>query len=430
MQTTVKTKTKDNWSIFADNFSVLKIRNLRIYMVGQSINLVGDWMQQTAQAWVVWEMTHKATSLGIVAFLSLIPYFIFGPWVGSFSDRFDKKRILLITQFLAMLLAFALAILIQTGKLELWHVYLLALLLGIVTAFNTTAEQAFIGEIAGTANIKKAIALNNSINQLSRFIGPAIAGWLISSIGLSPSFWINGLSVLVSLLCIWLIPASAELKKSEESSLHAFKSGLQFLQKQKLLKLILLFASIQAFFGGSIVQLLPAVSTIILKGNSSTLGALVGAAGVGALTGTVFVLPYVQRIKKSCIAIGGAVIWSGMWYIIFSFSKNLHVSMLCQFMASLGATNVLTLSIGLAQELTPVNMRSRIISAFMMIIFGLQPIASYLVGRGADLLGVKSMMVIDGSLMIGLSGILLALPVLHRLKVRASLPEMRNHPIG
>jgi MFS family permease len=428
MQTTVKTKGK--WGIFADNFSVLTIRNIRIYMVGQSINLVGDWMQQTAQAWVVWEMTHRATSLGIVAFLSQIPYFIFGPWVGSFSDRFDKKKILLITQFLAMLLAFALAILIQTGKLELWHVYLLALLLGIVTAFNTTAEQAFIGEIAGTGNIKKAIALNNSINQLSRFIGPAIAGWLISSIGLSPSFWINGMSVAVSIICIWLIPASTELKKSEESSLHAFKTGLQFLQKQKLLRLILLFASIQAFFGGSIVQLLPAVSTLILKGNSATLGALVGAAGAGALAGTLFVLPFVQRIKRSCIAIGGAVVWSGIWYIIFSFSKNLHISMLCQFMASLGAANVLTLSIGLAQELTPVNMRARIISAFMMIIFGLQPIASYLVGRGADLLGVKSMMVIDGTLMIGLSGILLALPVLRKVTIRASLPEIRNHPIG
>src|SRR5882757_126291 len=123
-----------------DNFSTLRIRNIRLYMLGQSVNLLGDWMQQTAQAWVVWELTHKATALGIVAFLSQIPFFIFGPWVGIIADRFDRKKILLITQVLAMFFAFILALLIQTDHLLLWHVYLLALLLGIATAFNVTAE--------------------------------------------------------------------------------------------------------------------------------------------------------------------------------------------------------------------------------------------------------------------------------------------------
>lgn len=183
---------------------------------------------------------------------------------------------------------------------------------------------------------------------------------------------------------------------------------------------------IQAFFGMSIVQLLPAVSTLILKGDSGTLGALIGAAGAGALTGTLLVLPFVQRIKRSCIAIGGAVIWSGCWYFLFSFSKDLHFSMLCQFMASLGATNVMTLSIGLAQELTPVQMRARIISAFMMIIFGLQPIASYLVGMGADMLGVKTMMVINGSLMITLTGVMLTIPALNRLRVKTPIPDLHR----
>jgi MFS family permease len=205
---------------------------------------------------------------------------------------------------------------------------------------------------------------------------------------------------------------------------------LRFLHGQKLLRLVILFGAIQAFFGMSIVQLLPAVSTVILKGNANTLGSLIGAAGAGAFTGTVFVLPFVQRIKKSCFSIGGAVIWAGLWYCIFSFSKNLHLSMLCQFMASLGATNVLTLSIGLAQELTPVQMRARIISAFMMIIFGLQPIASYLVGRGADLFGIQRMMLLNGALMICLPAILLFLPALNRLNVPIKLPAVRNHIAG
>src|SRR5258707_15232758 len=118
-----------------DNFSPLRIKGIRIYMLGQSINLLGDWMQQTAQAWVVWELTHRVTALGIAAFLSQIPFFIFGPWVGIVSDKFDRRKILLITQFLAMLLAFTLAFLVQTNLLVLWHVYFLAFLLGIVSAF-------------------------------------------------------------------------------------------------------------------------------------------------------------------------------------------------------------------------------------------------------------------------------------------------------
>src|SRR5258706_4776455 len=410
-----------------DNFSTLRIRNIRVYLLGQTVNLLGDWMQQTAQAWVVWELTHKATALGIVAFLSQIPFFIFGPWVGIIADRFDRRKILLITQVLAMFFAFILAFLIQTNHLLLWHVYVLALLLGIATAFNVTAEQAFIGDIAGPGNIRKAIALNNIINQLSRLIGPALAGWLIALIGIAPAFWYNGISVIISIICILILRSKQEIKKADGGGLKQFKEGLSFFHSQKLLRLIILFAAIQTFFGMSIVQLLPAYSTVVLNGNAKTLGQLIGSAGAGALVGIVIVLPFVQRIKRSCIAIGGAVIWAGIWYIIFSFSRTLPLAMICQFMASLGAANVLTLAAGLAQELTPSHMRARIVSTFMMIIFGLQPVASYLVGRSADIIGINQMMLINGGCMVLLTTMLLGIPALYKLKTTIQLPAIRNH---
>lgn len=416
--------------IIGANFSILRIRNIRVYMIGQLISLLGDWMQQTAQAWVVWELTHKATALGIVAFLSQIPFFIFGPWVGAFADRFDRRKILLITQILTMLLAFALAFLMQTHLLVLWHVYMLAFLLGTATAFNVTAEQAFIGDMAGTGNIKSAIALNNTLNQFTRLVGPAIAGWLIATIGIAPAFWFNGLSLIVSIVCILVIRSAGGREPSEGSGWMQFKDGIAFLFRQKLLRLILLFGIIQAFFGMSIVQLLPAFSTIVLKGNASTLGALIGSAGAGALVGIVIVLPFVQRIERTCIAIGGAVIWAGCWYFLFSFTKNQSLAMLCQFMASLGASNVITLSIGLAQELSPVAMRARVLSAFMMVIFGLQPAAAYLVGWGADVFGINDMMRINGILMIVLTTLLLALPVLRRLTAKVEIPVARHHIAG
>jgi len=395
-------------------------------MLGQSVNLLGDWMQQTAQSWVVWELTHKVTALGITAFLSQIPFFIFGPWVGVIADRFDRRKILLLTQFLAMLFAFILAFLIQTNHLLLWHVYLLALLLGIVTAFNVTAEQAFIGDIVGPGNIQKAVALNNIINQLTRLIGPALAGWLIASVGITPAFWYNGISIIISIICILIIRSQREIKKPDGSGLMQFREGLNFLHNQKLLRLIILFAAIQTFFGMSIIQLLPAYSTVVLNGNAKTLGQLIGSAGAGALVGIVIVLPFVQKIKRSCIAIGGSVIWAGTWYVIFSFSRNLPLSMICQLMASLGAANVLTLSAGLMQELTPAHLRARVLSTFLMIIFGLQPIASYLVGRIADLIGINNTMLINGCCMVLLTLILLSTPALFKLRTRAQIPAIRN----
>ncbi len=384
-------------------------------------------MQQTAQAWLVWELSHKATALGIVAFLSQIPYFIFGPWVGVFSDKFDRRKILLITQIISMVLAILLALLIQTHRVTLWSVYLLAFVLGTVTAFTVTAEQAFIGSIAGPGNIKKAVALNNTVNQLTRLVGPAIAGWLIAFVGLAPAFWLNALSIFIAILCILLIHSSPEVNKSKGDGFKQFIEGIKYLVRQKLLRLIIFFGAIQTFFGMSIVQLLPAFSSLILKGNARTLGYLYGAAGAGALVGIVIVLPFVQKIKRSCLAIGGAVIWSGCWYILFSFSSSLPLAMLCQFMASLGALNVLTLSFGIAQELTPVHLRARIISTFMMIIFGLQPVASWLVGVSADKFGIHTVMLVNGSMMIILTSSLLTLPSLIKLKIEIAEPAAEKH---
>jgi predicted MFS family arabinose efflux permease len=396
-------------------------------MTGQVFNLMGDWMQQTAQAWLVWELSHKATALGIVAFLSQIPYFVFGPWVGIFSDKFDRRKILLITQIISMVLAIILAFLIQTDRVTLLSVYLLAFSLGTVTAFTVTAEQAFIGDIAGPGNIKKAVALNNTVNQLTRLIGPAIAGWLIAFVGLAPAFWLNALSNFISILSILLIHTSPEINKSKGNALKQFVEGIKYLIQEKLLRLIIFFGAIQTFFGMSIVQLLPAFSSVILKGNARTLGHLYGAAGAGALIGIVIVLPFVQKIRRSSLAIGGAVFWSGCWYVLFSFCSSLPLAMLCQFMASLGASNVLTLSLGLAQELTLVHLRARIISTFMMIIFGLQPFASWIVGVSADKFGIHTVMLVNGSLMIILTSAVLTLPSLIKLKIDIAEPARRKH---
>ncbi|HEY6901284.1 MAG TPA: MFS transporter [Puia sp.] len=403
---------------------------MRVYLSGNAVSLIGDWMQQTAQAWVVWELTHNTTALGVVAFFSQIPFFIFGPWVGVISDRYDRRKILLVTQCLIMLFAFILAALVQWHWLKLWHVYLLAFLLGIVTAFDVTAEQAFMSDIAGTGNIRKAVALNNSITQLTRLIGPSIAGWLIAQVGVALSFWLNGLTIIITILCIAAVHGRRDGKAEAGNGLRQFREGWLFFRKHGLLQLIMIFAAVQAFFGLSTIQLLPAVASEVLKGNASTLGQLLGAAGGGALIGIVVVMPFVEQIKRPCMAIGGALIWSGLWYVFFSRSNNLYFTLLCQFMASLGAANVVTLSIGLAQELTPPGMRARIVSTFLMIIFGLQPVASYLVGAGAHRFGLQPIILVNGILMVLIPLILLTLPRLHQLRRPVGVEKPKDHCVG
>ena len=418
------------WQVLIDNFTVLRKRDMRVYLFGNSVSLVGDWMQQTAQAWVVWQLTQSATALGVVAFFSQLPFFLFGPWVGVVSDRYDRRRILLVTQVLIMACAFTLAILVETGSLRLWHVYALAFFLGVVSAFDVTAEQAFIADIAGEGNIRKAIALNNSLTQLTRLVGPAVSGYLIARIGVASSFWLNGVSLIVCIFSLLAVHSKVAKEPQAGKGLQQFREGWRFFIHHPFLRLIVVFAGVQAFFGLSTIQLLPAISSVVLNGGANTLGRLLGAAGAGALIGILVVLPFLQRIKRSCVAIGGALIWSGAWYVAFAFTHTLWAATVCQCMTSLGAANVVTLAIGLAQEMTPAGMRARILSVFLMIIFGLQPVASYLIGVGADRIGLQPMILLNGMLMILIPALLLAMPRLRKYRRGASDATVRDHCVG
>src|SRR5437667_3158404 len=166
-----------------ESLSPLRIRSVRIYLSGQVISLIGIWMQQTAQSWVVWQLSHSGTALGIAAMLAFLPTFFLGPWMGVVADRWDRRKVLIATQFSAMILAFVFAILVQTGVIALWHVFVLATLLGIVSALDFPSTQAFIGDIAGMSRVREAIILNTSIFQVSRMIAPALAGGGIGALG-------------------------------------------------------------------------------------------------------------------------------------------------------------------------------------------------------------------------------------------------------
>jgi MFS family permease len=412
------------------SFTPLQLPNFRIYLGGQAVSLIGTWLQLTAQGWVVWELSQSNRALGIVAMLGSLPILLLGPWAGVWADRLDRRRLLIITQAVAMVLAFILALLVQTDAIRLWHVYILSTLLGVVTALDLPAQQAFLGDLSGMAQVRKAVILNAMIIQVSRILGPALAGFIIGAIGVAPAFWLNGLSFAAVIASLVAVRANQVRKDTVGRPLQEFREGLAFILATPRIQDLILFAFLITFFGLPILNILPSVVTTVLGGDAQALGLLLSASGVGALVGTLIVVPLVQPIRRTGVVIGLAVIWTGSWFFFFSFSTWLPLSMLFLFMVSMTVPVVLATANGLLQTLAPPTMRARLLSTYLTVIFGIQPVASLFVGYSADLLGPPRAMRINGLLMAaGGLLMLLARPELRRWQVHfQDSPQPEHQP--
>ncbi len=386
----------------SSSFIPLREPNFRTYMVGQAISLVGTFLQITAQGWVVWELTGSNVALGTVTVLSTLPVLLFGPWAGAWADRFDRRKLLILTQIVAMLCAFALAALVQTDLIQLWHLYVLAFVLGIVTALDMPAQSAFIGDLAGMGDLRQAMNLNAMFLQVSRIIGPAFAGIIVGTLGAATAFWINGLSFLVVIASLYVVRANqVRSARSATNALTAFADGIRYLRTQPRLQDMIAFVVLITFFSMSIMMnVMPAVADTMLQGDASTLGFLMAASGVGAFFGTAVVLPLVQTQKRIGLIVGYAVIWMGVWWIVLSQVPWLPVAVLSIFMMSLVAPTVFTTATIFLQLMSPPDMRARMMSMFTMLTFGLQPFAALLVGFSADQLGVPNAILINAILLI------------------------------
>ncbi len=384
---------------YTSSFTPLRNRNLRIYLGGQAISLLGTWMQVAAQSWVIWELTQSEKALGMVVMLNSLPLLLLAPWAGGIADRFNRRFILIATQAIAMILAFALAILIQIDLIQIWHIYLCALILGIISALDFPAQQAFIGDMSGMGQVRQAVTLNIMALQLARMIGPALGGFLLKAVGNSISFWINGVSflvVIISLMCV----KSQQAAHKGGSARGQFRETVDFLRKQPRMIDLMIFASLVTFFGLSIFNILPAVADHVLNGDSQTYGLLFGVSGAGALISTLFLLPLSQAAKRIGLIVVSAAAWMGTFFLLLSQSTWLPLSMASIFFISLGAPLVLTTGLGVMQLMAPMDMRARIISLFTMLTFGLQPISSIFIGYSAENLGVQNAILINALCLI------------------------------
>jgi len=389
------------------SFSPLRVLNLRIYWSGQAVSLLGTWMQVTAQSWIVWELSKSKEALGIVSMLGSLPMLLFGLWAGVWVDRLDRRKILVASQSAAMLLAFVLAALVFTNTVQLWHVYVLSFLLGCVTAIDFPAQQTFIGDLAGMAEVRKAIVVNAMILQVGRMVGPALAGLVMSAVGAAMAFFLNGLSFIAVIISLLFVRSHRTSGTHSGSSVRAVLDGLGFIRSQPRIQDIIFCSVLVAFFGISLLNFFSSVADEVLHGDEQTLGLLLASSGAGALISTLIVTPLLQTRRRLGRVLALCVMWAGVWWILASFSRSLPVTMLCVFTGALATPTVLTTANGLIQTMAPPQMRGRVLSAFILVSFGIQPISSLIIGTMAERFGTPYAILFDGATMIVLAAAIL-----------------------
>ena len=378
-------------------FRALKYRNYRLFFGGQTISLVGTWMQQVALSWMVYRLTNSVFLLGVMGFITQIPTFILTPIAGVIADRYPRHRILVITQVLAMLQALILSVLVLTGAITIWHIFALGIFIGLVNAFDIPIRQAFTVEmIEGREDLGNAIALNSSMFNFARLLGPAIAGILISLIGEGGCFLLNAVSylaVIISLLAMRIIPRRIEFKNVPV--LSELKDGLKYAFGFKPIKHILLLLALVSLTGVPYQLLMPVFARDIFHGGPRTLGFLVAMSGLGAFSGTIYL-----AAKKTVIGLGRNIAQAtalfGLGIISLSLSRVFWLSMLFTFIAGFGIMVQMAASNTILQTIVDEDKRGRLMSLYTMAFMGTAPLGSLWAGSLASHIGAPYALLIGG----------------------------------
>jgi MFS family permease len=394
----------------------LRYPNFRLFYAGQLVSLIGTWMQTLAQSWLMYRLTQSATWLGLAGAASLLPSLFLGLYGGVLADRFPRRKLLLAAQTLAMVQAFAFAALTLLGHVQPWHILVLALLLGVVTAFEMPARQSFLSELVPRADLNNAIALNASLFHLARFIGPAIAGVLVASIGEGWVFFINGwtfVAVLIGLFAMRLPPMPGSPRTG---GLHAVREGLSYAWHHTTTRATVAMVATVSFVGMSASVLMPVFAARVFHGGAHSLGWLMGAMGVGALAAA---LSLARRTNIAGIerVITLAGLGGGVALVAFGGVKVLGFALLVLPLLSFAITSMLASGNTLVQLTVPDRLRGRVMSLFTVAMTGTMPLGQLIVGASADRIGAPLTVAICGGLLFAAAAIFGT--VMRRLERRA-----------
>jgi MFS family permease len=394
----------------------LRHRNYRLFFSGQSVSLIGTWLTRVATSWLIYRLTGSALLLGILGFAGQIPTFILAPLAGVLVDRWDRYRVLVVTQVLAMIQSGLLAALALTGVINVWHVLALSVFQGLINAFDMPARQSLVVQmVEDRADLPNAIALNSSMVNAARLVGPAAAGVLIAAVGEGWCFFVDAVSYLAVIASLLLMRIEPRPQKARSTRvLHEMRKGFRYASGFAPIRAVLLLLAVVSLMGMPYSVLLPVIAREVLGGGAGTLGALTASSGLGALASALYLAS-----RKSVLGLGrvivGATALFGVGLIGLSRVGVLWLALPVMLVTGGGMMLQMASSNTIIQTIVDEDKRGRVMSLFAMAFFGTVPFGSLLAGALANRMGAQNTILVGGVVCILAAAVFLrALPVLRR----------------
>jgi MFS family permease len=372
-------------------FSALRQRNFRLYWFGQMISLIGTTMQTIGQAWLVLELTHSPVQLGVVGALQFLPVLLFSLVGGVLADRWPKRRILLVTQSAATMQALLFYILLATSTIQLWHIYVLALLLGITTTLDQPTRSAFVVELVGREDLSNAVALNSSLVNLARIVGPGIGGIIIAISNVTLLFLLNAISFLPVILGLALINRhelhGQAFGRARKNTWQSLREGVAYVWHSPTILWVILVVGLVLLFGANFSVFLPLFATDVLHVGAAGFGLLSAATGGGALIAALWLAWRHQRPTIRAILFGTLIL--GILEIVFAFSQLYSLSLALIAVLGFVETTFGALAITLIQTIAPDHLRGRVMSVYILFFTGSIPPGFLLAGWLSEQFGAS-----------------------------------------
>ncbi len=397
-------------------FIALRHPNYRLWFYGQLVSLVGTWMQNTAQGFLIYQLTNSPAFLGYVAFASGLPSWLFTLYGGVIADRISRRKMIIITQASMMILAFIQAALVFSGLIQPWHILILAFLLGIATAFDAPARQSFVVELVDREDLTNAIALNSTMFNMATVVGPAVAGFAYALVGPAWCFTINGISFIAVITALAMMKLPEWSEKVESGNIAArIKEGLDYMRNSQVIIGIMIMVGIVGAFGSGVFTLTPAWSVEVLRGDASTNGLMLSARGLGSMIGGLFIAWLSRyRVRGQAFTAGSLL----LPVVIAGFAVMTHIPFSLVFLCLVGFFFMLVINNAnaLIQTAVPDHLRGRVMSIYVLVFFGSQPFGSLLAGELAEKLQEpETVLIFAACLMVSSVIVFLRIPSLKKL---------------
>jgi MFS family permease len=385
-------------------FNAFKSRNYRLYFGGQSISLIGTWMQKTAVSWVIYSETHSKFMLGLTLFASMFPSFVFSFLGGVASDRYNRYKVLLITQFASMAQAVLMTLLIFFKHYSVWEIIALSALLGLINAFDVPARQSLVYEMVDDkADLPNALALNSSMVNLSRLIGPGLAGIALEKLGDDVCFGLNAVSFIAVIGSLLMMKLPPYLEKPRTKNvLGELKEGLSYIRRTPSIAFVIIMLGLVSLLVLPFSTLIPVYAKDIFKGTASTFGVIDSVIGLGAFCGAIFLASLKPgRNLRKILATNTLIFGAGL--VLFSHTTYYPLALIFATISGFGMMSQITISNTLIQTTVDPAMRGRVISFYAMAFFGMQPLGGLLIGTLSQWIGTPDTVMAEGviTLLIG-----------------------------